>query len=126
MSEEIIGAVGRRKEAVARVYMRPGSGETVVNGKDLVSYLGRQTLVMQVRQPEQVRRSFTGLHVFERDVIYRFIICKGVADVTKHLHARRLDVDLVCRDSQGFHEPVSICIGSGAGGKSGHGVAENI
>jgi small subunit ribosomal protein S9 len=51
MSEEIIGAVGRRKEAVARVYMRPGSGETVVNGKDLVSYLGRQTLVMQVRQP---------------------------------------------------------------------------
>ena len=30
MSEEIIGAVGRRKEAVARVYIRPGDGKTVV------------------------------------------------------------------------------------------------
>ena len=51
MSEQIIGAVGRRKEAVARVYIRPGKGETVVNGKDLSAYLGRDTLVMQVRQP---------------------------------------------------------------------------
>ena len=51
MSEEIIGAVGRRKEAVARVYIRPGNGKTVVNGKELLPYLGRDTLVMQVRQP---------------------------------------------------------------------------
>jgi small subunit ribosomal protein S9 len=51
MTEQIIGAVGRRKEAVARVYIRPGKGETVVNGKDLSAYLGRDTLVMQVRQP---------------------------------------------------------------------------
>jgi small subunit ribosomal protein S9 len=51
MSEEIIGAVGRRKEAVARVYIRPGNGKTVVNGKELLPYLGRDTLVMQLRQP---------------------------------------------------------------------------
>jgi len=51
MSVEIIGAVGRRKEAVARVYVRPGSGKTVVNGKELAVYLGRGTLVMQVKQP---------------------------------------------------------------------------
>ena len=51
MAEEIIGAVGRRKEAVARVYLRPGNGKTLVNGKELGAYLGRETLVMQVRQP---------------------------------------------------------------------------
>jgi len=51
MSEEIYGAVGRRKEAVARVYIRSGSGKTVVNGKELAAYLGRKTLVMQVRKP---------------------------------------------------------------------------
>jgi small subunit ribosomal protein S9 len=44
-------AVGRRKEAVARVYLRPGTGKTSVNGKDLVEYLGREVLVMQVREP---------------------------------------------------------------------------
>ena len=57
MAEEIIGAVGRRKEAVARVYIRPGNGETVVNGKELATYLGRGTLVMQVRQPLEVTES---------------------------------------------------------------------
>lgn len=51
MSEEIVGAVGRRKEAVARVYIRPGSGKAVVNGRELAAYLGRKTLVMQVKQP---------------------------------------------------------------------------
>ena len=51
MSDEIIGAVGRRKEAVARVYIRPGNGKTFVNGKELGAYLGRESLVIQVNQP---------------------------------------------------------------------------
>jgi small subunit ribosomal protein S9 len=47
-------AVGRRKEAVARVYLTPGTGKTLINGKDLVEYLGREVLVMQVREPLEV------------------------------------------------------------------------
>jgi small subunit ribosomal protein S9 len=57
MSDEIIGAVGRRKEAVARVYIRPGNGATIVNGKDLAQYLGRETLASQVRRPLEVTES---------------------------------------------------------------------
>jgi small subunit ribosomal protein S9 len=57
MAEQIIGAVGRRKEAVARVYIKPGSGKTVVNGRELAAYLGRETLVMQVRQPLEATES---------------------------------------------------------------------
>jgi small subunit ribosomal protein S9 len=57
MSEEIYGAVGRRKEAVARVYIRSGSGKTTVNGKELAAYLGRKTLVMQVRKPLEATES---------------------------------------------------------------------
>ena len=49
-----IAAVGRRKEAVARVYLRAGTGKTTVNGKELVDYLGREVLVMQVREPLEV------------------------------------------------------------------------
>ncbi len=52
MSEtEQVAAVGRRKESVARVYLRPGTGKTSINGKDLAEYLGREVLVMQVREP---------------------------------------------------------------------------
>ena len=52
-----IAAVGRRKEAVARVYIGPGTGKTLVNGKDLTEYLGREVLVMQVREPLEVTES---------------------------------------------------------------------
>ena len=57
MSDEIIGAVGRRKEAVARVYIRPGNGKTLVNGKELGAYLGRESLVLQVKQPLEATES---------------------------------------------------------------------
>jgi small subunit ribosomal protein S9 len=63
MSEQIIGAVGRRKEAVARVYIRPGNGETTVNGKELKTYLGRETLVMQVRQPLEATESLDKFNI---------------------------------------------------------------
>jgi small subunit ribosomal protein S9 len=57
MSDEIVGAVGRRKEAVARVYLRPGNGKTLINGKELNEYLGRRNLVLQVRQPLEATES---------------------------------------------------------------------
>lgn len=57
MSQEQVGAVGRRKEAVARVYLTAGDGKTSINGRDLSEYLGRETLVMQVRQPLEATES---------------------------------------------------------------------
>lgn len=54
MEKTLYSAVGRRKESVARVYLTPGSGKTLVNGKELVDYLKRETLVMQVRQPLEI------------------------------------------------------------------------
>lgn len=44
-------ATGRRKEAVARVEIRPGSGEFMVNKRVLNNYFPREVLQMQVRQP---------------------------------------------------------------------------
>lgn len=49
-----VAAIGRRKEAVARVYVQPGTGKTLVNGKELTEYLGREVLVMQVREPLEI------------------------------------------------------------------------
>jgi small subunit ribosomal protein S9 len=42
---------GRRKSAVARVFLKPGKGEFVVNGKPVDEFFGRETGRMIVRQP---------------------------------------------------------------------------
>jgi len=47
-------ATGKRKDAVARVWIRPGSGKVTVNGKDLNAYFARPVLQMILRQPFQV------------------------------------------------------------------------
>lgn len=51
---ERYAATGRRKTAVARVRIAPGSGRIVVNNRDLESYFGRPTLHLVVRSPLQV------------------------------------------------------------------------
>jgi len=42
---------GRRKSAVARVFLRPGKGQIVVNGKAVDDFFSRETGRMIVRQP---------------------------------------------------------------------------
>ena len=50
MSEQI-NAVGRRKEAVCRLYLTPGTGKWEVNGRTLGDYFPRPTLVSAIQQP---------------------------------------------------------------------------
>ena len=47
-------ATGKRKDAVARVWIRPGSGKVMVNGKEINVYFARPVLQMILRQPFQV------------------------------------------------------------------------
>ena len=51
MAVTYIYGTGRRKTAVARVFMKPGSGNIVVNGKGLDDFFSRETGRMIVRQP---------------------------------------------------------------------------
>ena len=44
-------ATGKRKDAVARVWIKPGSGKIVINGKDYVAYFARPVLQMILQQP---------------------------------------------------------------------------
>tara|TARA_Y100000748_G_C15294750_1_gene409903 strand:- start:209 stop:610 length:402 start_codon:yes stop_codon:yes gene_type:complete len=48
---------GRRKDSVARVYLRPGEGNIVVNKRPLEEYFGRDTLKMILRQPLEITDS---------------------------------------------------------------------
>ncbi len=48
---EVINALGRRKSAVARVYISEGTGKITVNKKDLVQYFPSSILQYVVKQP---------------------------------------------------------------------------
>lgn len=47
-------ATGRRKDSVARVWVKPGSGRITVNGRDQEQYFARPTLRLIVNQPFDV------------------------------------------------------------------------
>jgi small subunit ribosomal protein S9 len=47
-------ATGRRKEATARVWLKPGTGVVIVNGRELDNYFGRETSKMVMYQPLEI------------------------------------------------------------------------
>lgn len=47
----IVHKIGRRKTSVARVYVKPGTGNVTVNGKDAKTYFCTDVLVYKVNQP---------------------------------------------------------------------------
>jgi small subunit ribosomal protein S9 len=63
MAENYFYGTGRRKCAVARVFMKPGSGKFVVNGKPVDEFFSRVTGRMIVRQPLQLVEQTTGFDI---------------------------------------------------------------
>ncbi|MBD3367567.1 MAG: 30S ribosomal protein S9 [Candidatus Eisenbacteria bacterium] len=49
--ESTLQAVGRRKEAVARVRLVPGTGERTVNGRRIDEYFNRPTTIQEIGRP---------------------------------------------------------------------------
>ena len=48
---EVVKAIGRRKAAVARVYLKEGDGKIIINNKDLATYFPSGILQYVVKQP---------------------------------------------------------------------------
>jgi len=59
-------ATGRRKEAIARVRLTPGSGNLQVNGRPLRDYLHRESLVRMVMQPFEVAQAMESFDLVAR------------------------------------------------------------
>ncbi len=51
---EVINTIGRRKTAVARVYLKPGNGQITVNKRDVKDYFATSILQYVVNQPFQI------------------------------------------------------------------------
>ncbi|MEQ1890718.1 MAG: 30S ribosomal protein S9 [Alphaproteobacteria bacterium] len=57
-------ATGKRKNAIARVWIKPGSGRFSINGRELATYFARPVLQMILRQPFEVSRRLGQFDVF--------------------------------------------------------------
>ncbi|MFL5426450.1 MAG: 30S ribosomal protein S9 [Myxococcales bacterium] len=62
--ELLVYATGRRKESIARVRMKPGSGEFTVNARTLDEYFGRETSKMVLKQPLEVVEQLGKVDIF--------------------------------------------------------------
>ena len=59
MSMEVVNTVGRRKAAVARVYVKPGKGNITINNKSLETYFPLEIFQFVVKQPLMVTNTAT-------------------------------------------------------------------
>ncbi|HFE53626.1 MAG TPA: 30S ribosomal protein S9 [Bacteroidetes bacterium] len=61
-------ATGRRKEAVARVRLIPGTGKMIINGRPIEDYFKRETLKMIIEEPLQVTETLGKFDIVARVV----------------------------------------------------------
>lgn len=64
MPDEKTYATGRRKTSIARVWIKPGAGEIMVNGKSLIEHFGREVLKMIVEQPLELVEGINKYDIF--------------------------------------------------------------
>ncbi len=102
-------AIGRRKESVCRVYLKPGSGKWDVNGRTLGDYFPRPTLVSAIQQPFtatdtlgrfDVRARIDGGGVSGQAGALRLAVARALVKLDES-HRRKLrDLGLLTRDAR--------------------------
>src|SRR5579859_5004365 len=80
-------ATGKRKNAVARVWIKPGKGKITVNGRDQQVYFARPVLRMMIAQPLEVAGR---LGEFDVDVTVKGSGLSGQAGAVRHGIAKAL------------------------------------
>lgn len=106
---EMIHAIGRRKEAVCRVFVRPGSGKWDVNGRTLGDYFPRATLVTAIQQAFvatdtlgrfDVKANIDGGGVTGQAGALRLAVARALVKMDE-AHRRKLrDLGLLTRDAR--------------------------
>ncbi|NTV33028.1 MAG: 30S ribosomal protein S9 [Deltaproteobacteria bacterium] len=87
MAEERLHTVGRRKSAVARVWIKPGKGTITVNRKPIEQYMTRETDRILIRQPLTITDN---LERFDISVTVRGGGISGQAGAIRHAISRAL------------------------------------
>ena len=120
MVGEYYYGTGRRKSAVARVFIKPGKGQFIVNGKPVDDYFGRETGRMVVRQPLELIDALNGFDIkvnvhgggeFGQAGAVRHCITRALIEYDAELKPTLSNAGLVTRDAReverkkvGFHK----------------------
>ena len=109
MADTMINAVGRRKEAVCRVYLKPGSGKWEINGRTIGDYFPRPTLVSSIQLPFSatdnlgkwdVKANLDGGGVTGQAGALRLAIARALVKMDEE-HRRKLrELGLLTRDAR--------------------------
>ncbi|MFN8542999.1 MAG: 30S ribosomal protein S9 [Candidatus Binatia bacterium] len=100
---------GKRKTSVARVRVRPGGGEVVVNGRGLDAYFGRETSRMIVNQPFEVTSTLgqfsvevnvRGGGVAAQAVAIRHGITRALLEINPELRPTLKKAGFITRDAR--------------------------
>ena len=100
---------GRRKSAVARVFLKPGKGDIIVNGKPVDEFFSRETGRMIVRQPLALTDSLARFDILEnvngggesgQAGAVRHGITRALIDYDETLKAALKKAGLVTRDAR--------------------------
>jgi small subunit ribosomal protein S9 len=102
-------AVGRRKEAVCRVYLKPGSGKWEINGRTIGDYFPRPTLVSSIQLPFSatdnlgkwdVTANIDGGGTTGQAGALRLAIARALVNSDESYRRRLRDLGLLTRDAR--------------------------
>jgi small subunit ribosomal protein S9 len=102
-------ATGKRKTAIARVWVRPGGGTISINGREIEEYLPRPTLRMIIAQPFEligrpsgydVRVGVCGGGISAQASAIRHGICRALVDSEPELRPALKRAGFLTRDSR--------------------------
>ncbi len=109
MAEQKYYATGKRKTSIARVWMKPGTGEIVVNKRPLDIFFGRETSKMVVRQPLELTDNMgkfdiyvnvSGGGISGQAGAIKHGITKALLDVNPELRSTLKQAGFITRDSR--------------------------
>jgi len=109
LSENQFGATGRRKDAVARVLIKNGSGTITINGKDIKAYLCRDSVVLHAMKPIEVAEldgkfdissKVSGGGLSGQAGAFRHALARALVKYDSELHSLMKKNGLLTRDSR--------------------------
>jgi small subunit ribosomal protein S9 len=87
LEETLYSGTGKRKKAIARVWIKPGVGNIFINDKSLEDYFGRETLKTIVKQPLSITNT---INQYDINVNVQGGGISGQAEAIRHGLARAL------------------------------------
>ena len=109
MAEQKFYATGKRKTSIARVWMKPGTGEITVNKRPVDVFFGRETSKMVIRQPLELTDNLgkfdisvnvSGGGISGQAGAIKHGITKALLDINPELRATLKSAGFITRDSR--------------------------